>query len=324
MNNRIEFIDIAKGILITSMLIGHIWNDGMIHDFIYTFHMPAFFLISGMLFHYSTTIEKPLCSALLGKIRALMVPYFFFEVYAILMHIVEYGATLNIKGYAFEMLSLHLYNGPLWFLFVMLLSETAFLVLYHLLGGLQGKSGYVLLSALAVALLFLPKFKAYINVTTAVMALFFLLIGYLFFAVLTECSIKGTVMALMITVLISLINKGVGMPDYQDGHRVLFIFGAVAGSYFILQTSQLLQPLRYPMLSFYGRNSLVLLGTHYPVLRLFQYFFHLERIPVAVGVLFLIALMLTEIPVIYVINRYFPFVVGRRKRVYQYEKRNAE
>ena len=48
MNRRITYLDTAKGILILLMLIGHIWNDGFVHAFIYVFHMPAFFLISGM------------------------------------------------------------------------------------------------------------------------------------------------------------------------------------------------------------------------------------------------------------------------------------
>ena len=39
---------IAEGcILIILVVIGHIWQDGYVHNFIYNFHMPAFFVISG-------------------------------------------------------------------------------------------------------------------------------------------------------------------------------------------------------------------------------------------------------------------------------------
>ena len=39
--NRIEEIDIAKGICILLMVIGHSGMKNMIHDFIYAFHMPS-------------------------------------------------------------------------------------------------------------------------------------------------------------------------------------------------------------------------------------------------------------------------------------------
>lgn len=58
-NIRLTYIDIARGIAILLVVIGHlnqfyrnnldISNPKML-SFIYTFHMPLFFIISGMLF----------------------------------------------------------------------------------------------------------------------------------------------------------------------------------------------------------------------------------------------------------------------------------
>lgn len=47
---RFEYIDIAKGIGILLVVWGHILLTGPSHRVIYAFHMPLFFLISGMLF----------------------------------------------------------------------------------------------------------------------------------------------------------------------------------------------------------------------------------------------------------------------------------
>ena len=50
---RIEYMDIAKGIGILLMIIGHIkLEHEKIITFIYSFHMPLFFLISGYFFKY--------------------------------------------------------------------------------------------------------------------------------------------------------------------------------------------------------------------------------------------------------------------------------
>lgn len=47
---RYEYIDIAKGIGILLVVWAHILLVGVSHRVIYAFHMPLFFMISGMLF----------------------------------------------------------------------------------------------------------------------------------------------------------------------------------------------------------------------------------------------------------------------------------
>lgn len=48
--NRIAWIDWAKALLIISMVIGHYSAPDMLKQYIYAFHMPAFFIISGYLY----------------------------------------------------------------------------------------------------------------------------------------------------------------------------------------------------------------------------------------------------------------------------------
>ena len=50
---RIIDIDCAKGILIILMVIAHVFQYGVVHDIVYSFHMAAFFVISGILMNYS-------------------------------------------------------------------------------------------------------------------------------------------------------------------------------------------------------------------------------------------------------------------------------
>lgn len=55
-NQRNESIDVAKGLAIILMVSGHACMEGgvfvhWLHDFIYTFHMPFFMIISGYLFN---------------------------------------------------------------------------------------------------------------------------------------------------------------------------------------------------------------------------------------------------------------------------------
>lgn len=50
-NKRENWIDWAKAICIYLMVAGHSNISSTFHGFIYLFHMPVFFIISGILFH---------------------------------------------------------------------------------------------------------------------------------------------------------------------------------------------------------------------------------------------------------------------------------
>ncbi|WP_195202481.1 acyltransferase family protein [Phocaeicola massiliensis] len=75
--SRIDWIDIAKGIGIFLMVMGHTSIPKLGGHWIYSFHMPLFFFLSGFLFQsgkysWSQFIKR--------KVRTMVVPYFFFVV----------------------------------------------------------------------------------------------------------------------------------------------------------------------------------------------------------------------------------------------------
>ncbi len=46
---RLDWVDVARGIGIIAVVIGHAWTSGPLRDAMYSFHMPLFFLLSGIL-----------------------------------------------------------------------------------------------------------------------------------------------------------------------------------------------------------------------------------------------------------------------------------
>lgn len=71
---RNQNIDILKGIGILCVLLGHITSSGRLHNLIYTFHMPLFFMASGYFYRPQSTAI--LASKLLHTIG---IPYLMFS-----------------------------------------------------------------------------------------------------------------------------------------------------------------------------------------------------------------------------------------------------
>ena len=49
-NQRINWIDMAKGYGIIAVFIGHMVQNSALGLFVYSFHLPLFFFLSGYLF----------------------------------------------------------------------------------------------------------------------------------------------------------------------------------------------------------------------------------------------------------------------------------
>lgn len=79
-SNRIPYIDIAKGITIFLVIIGHAANNldqPFYRLVLYYFHMPLFFMLSGMLMKPKETYDKDTWKKMLKKNAiVLIVPYF--------------------------------------------------------------------------------------------------------------------------------------------------------------------------------------------------------------------------------------------------------
>lgn len=77
-STRVNYIDFAKAFGIILVVVGHIVDtDTATKIWVYAFHMPLFFLLSGMTMKRKTPSgRKEAGSFVLGKIKALVIPYF--------------------------------------------------------------------------------------------------------------------------------------------------------------------------------------------------------------------------------------------------------
>lgn len=121
---RINYIDMTKGILITLMVWTHISTWGThFFNFVFSFHMAAFFIISGY-FASDKLYSLNSMDFILDRIKKYIKPYFFFCILGALIHIF-WGEFQFLNQKMFETTFLYmqpdwLYFGAGWFLWALL------------------------------------------------------------------------------------------------------------------------------------------------------------------------------------------------------------
>ena len=109
---RIKYIDIAKGIGILLVIIGHSFPESYIQRLCYCFHMPLFFFISGLCYNH---LKYDFRKLLRVCTRQLLIPLVLFSVILYVLRFVVLQTTYFNSGLIFP--------DATWFLFVLFLSE---------------------------------------------------------------------------------------------------------------------------------------------------------------------------------------------------------
>ena len=127
MSRRIKYVDICKGFGILLMIAGHI-RGGDLQAWIYSFHMPLFFIISGLTFSGENNKRSDL---LYKYTRNMMWPYFTFSIITILYRFIlnlcyESVVSLSVIRGDINSFLMMWGIGNLWFLPCMLISKLVF------------------------------------------------------------------------------------------------------------------------------------------------------------------------------------------------------
>lgn len=135
-NNRDTTLDIAKGLLIILVVLGHAiqysfgieytksedFFSNIVFKTIYSFHMPLFMLISGYLFHNSN--KKDFKTLMVTKLIAIGIPMISFIILCNFYTEIKYLRDYDFTG-LFLFILIQIYRGgTMWFLFSLLLNIT--------------------------------------------------------------------------------------------------------------------------------------------------------------------------------------------------------
>lgn len=327
---RLMYIDIARGIAILFVIIGHMNqfyrdNLGMPHPkmlaFIYTFHMPLFFIISGILFSEKSFRETSFSKFLIKKIKSLIVPYLFLDITGGIYNVLS-SSLVNfsaIKMVVINTLTFHNNIGADWFLFALFIGE---LGLYLFLRYYRPIYKYFVWIPFFLIDIYYPFSIYWINVTVrGIIAFTFILLGYLFKEYYKNDINKrwdAIILSFFLTYSVSIFNGQIDIWGGSIGSPVLCLVGGLAGAYCIIGVSK---NITSRMLVFIGQNSVTMMGTHMIIIVLIWSLLTktvFVLLPTwmynAYGaILFFALVVITNLPIMYLYNRFLPFLIGKSK-----------
>jgi acyltransferase len=356
---RLHFIDALKGFGIILVVFAHHSIPVNLETYIYSFHMPLFFFISGFLFDFGKYAEST-SNFVKKRFSSLIVPYFSFALFAYLFYILlgkafpYFFESIKLNDFIYGVLYapgdieiIDIINPPLWFLPCLFVTGLLFYGLTKLSSGESRKLVPLIIAAGVIGYLYpvYVPFRLPWAADVALSAVVFYGAGNLFKKFIeskvevksrlgleadsnlgnTSSQVNRFFTGVLILPSLMYIGylmefprtDGIALDVMEYGNFFSFYFLAFLG---ILTFYYLFEKIGSSrILEYYGRNSLIVLAFHYPMMYIYMIFIYLlfginlnsdySNAVLALGLTVLNLVLM--VPVIHIINNYFPFILGK-------------
>lgn len=313
---RIVYVDILRGFLILTVVFGHIVDVyDTLNIIIYTVHMPVFFIISGML--TSVNCKTSVLKYLEKKLKSLLIPYFIFCLITIVFYIlINKGITGYIKTQILSVI-IGAGVGASWFLIALFIAEVIYLILNKTINNKN-------INIVIITLLFIlglngkELYNSFYLVTTyrALIALGFYSLGAYTTNCLKRIDISNFIVLLMFlfTIFLGIKNGRIDLWGLEFKNKILYVFNSLIGSLALICLFKNIFNKEIKILSYLGKNTLIIMSTHQILIEIIGVFTKCEGYSRGISFIILIIVILLEIPIIYLINNYLPWMLGKFDR----------
>ena len=292
--------------------------------------MPLFFMVSGMTL--KPTKYDNTKAFIVDKFKKLIIPYLFINLFTLPFYYIYSTYMANTDFNIFNIIKgivignndiLTLISGPSWFILTLFLAEVLFYILYNFYNG--DKRHLFTASIILIIIGYVEgitsrKILMPWHINTVPVACACIIIGYIAFSYIYENEerIKKTKMVYPIVLLIvgAYIAVGVNGKVSFGGNNYKSII--LTYSSLVCTISGLILMLmkinQCKLLSFIGRNSLIILAIHKPIIDIIRYFHpafkEISNESTIIGIIMFIGLL----PITWLIEKFMPFLVGDLKR----------
>ena len=261
MQQRVDWVDTLKFIGILTVILGHI--NFPLNGFIYTWHMPLFFMISGFFIKFDTSLKV----FVVKNFKRLMIPYFIFSIIGLfaeilkrhLLHRDALDYTHEIKGIFIDMDFAGLCNTyafVLWFLPALFFAR---IFLYFI----KNKIPNLLLQLLAIVSLFIVSFYVDLpfGIDNALNALIFVYAGNIIFdKKMPSVLVLLSVVALAVICLFG-FNLNLDMASKVYSNKFLNVLWAISFVHVLIFCIKNIR-LNSKFIKIWGGNTMLLFILH--------------------------------------------------------------
>ena len=282
MNNRLEWVDIAKGILIILVIVGHAHINPLLDYIINSFHMASFFVLSG----FTSSVKDDYRCFFVKKTRRLLIPYLLLSIllllYQYLSHIMLNTEYSIVSGISSVFIPISGRSGTtvyhLWFLPCIFLAD---MCVYMIIKCYTQKKLIPIIAVTMVMILAIFFFlhTGIVSVISLLpISVFYILLGHRLRIItenyntnhVTNCLLSVFLLTLFVYLNYRLGGGSVDMSSLTLGLWPLYLLSGIAGSLFTISLSQLIK--HQGFLSSIGKNSLYYYGLHYEILGIISRF----------------------------------------------------
>jgi len=269
--NRLVWIDYAKGIGIFLVVLGHVirglqnssiltksgWSSFLDH-WIYSFHMPLFFFLSGLFVLRS--LQRPFSKYIIDKCYTIIYPYLLWSLLQSSIHINMSKYTNHIIGIS-DIFSI--FYKPImqyWFLYVLFVIFLIFGILYKL----KFSAGSIFL--LSIVIYLIPQISPIggwgVLYQTSVYMIYFSF-GAVLSTRIIELIEKTGLPFLFIASLLGLITLTISVTYNVNRFYLILPFSTLLGIVSVIFISKILNQInRFSFLSYFGKYSLEIFVAH--------------------------------------------------------------
>lgn len=317
MQKRIDYIDTAKGLLIILVIFGHalLFNVSdctkqyyFILKVIYSFHMAAFLILSGIVFNITKWCSLSCLLFIKTKIYRIIIPYIFFEIGGVFFqYIFKWEETGSFKHILWNIVTLKTYVGADWFLPTYFMAELLCLMCFKYFR----KIVKIIIYLPYILITFIPQCNNRFAeiILRVLICTSLILVGCIwkeFFVI--QKTILYDFVSVIILLFCALKNEIVFLHIPRVGNVMLFILGAISGTYFVIKVSQRISS---KMLLYLGRNTIAIMGTHQNIELAIAYYFGTYA-SFGFILFYFFVMFLGELLIIPLLNIVFPFLIGRK------------
>ena len=325
---RYNWIDWSKSIAIFLVIWGHVpMAQSGTYTFIYSFHMPLFFLISGYLYNPKKTIKEELYK----NLKTLMLPYFIYQLifypYWFVRELLVPHQVINIDNSIIHPIIQSLLsdaiNGPTWFIYCLFLIK-----IYSYL--IQRKQSLYWLTASTSCLISILICywlnKQSIFGTYATHNFFAVQIFFFTGQALKRTNIGNIANSLYLSImwfLLSAISFSILISirytsNYTTWSEMIsFYMLGFTGSSMILGIGFMLNQIKSDINYNISIGTMVMLGIHWMFIGVFNFiiekYTHIDYITYSSSIAFIISLFIMAInyPLIMFCKKHFPLLLGK-------------